>query len=52
MSKERMYTINDYLNDKKVITNTNNKTERSMISKDYANRFIREFIIERSSNGD
>lgn len=40
------------VNDKKVITNTNNKTESSMISKDYANRFIREFILERSSNGN
>ena len=38
------------VNDKKVITNTNNKTERSMISKDYANRFIREFILERKEN--
>lgn len=31
---------------KKTIENTHNKTERSMISKEYANRFIREFIIK------
>lgn len=31
---------------KKIISNTHNKTERSMISKEYANRFIREFIIK------
>lgn len=29
----------------KIVENTSNKTERSLISKDYANRFIREFII-------
>ena len=34
------------MNDRKTIENTSNKTERSMISKDYANRFIREFIID------
>lgn len=34
------------INDKKTIANTNNKTERSMISKEYANRFIREFIVD------
>lgn len=33
------------VNDKKTVENTHNKTERSMISSDYANRFIREFII-------
>lgn len=32
-------------NKTKTIENTSNKTERSLISKDYANRFIREFII-------
>lgn len=32
-------------NEKKIIENTHNKTERSLISSDYANRFIREFII-------
>lgn len=32
-------------NIKKTIENVHNKTERSLISKDYANRFIREFII-------
>ena len=31
--------------ERKTISNTHNKTERSMISKEYANRFIREFII-------
>ena len=34
------------MNDRKTIEYTSNKTERSMISKDYANRFIREFILE------
>ena len=33
-------------NKKKTIENVNNKTERSLISSDYANRFIREFILE------
>lgn len=32
-------------NKKRIINNTHNKTERSLISKDYANRFIREFIL-------
>lgn len=32
-------------NETRTIENTSNKTERSLISKDYANRFIREFII-------
>lgn len=32
-------------NKKKTITSIHNKTERSLISKDYANRFIREFIV-------
>ena len=32
-------------NETKTIENTSNKTERSLISKDYANRFIREFIL-------
>ncbi len=31
--------------EKKVIEQVHNKTERSLISKEYANRFIREFII-------
>ena len=35
------YTIND----RKTIENTSNKTERSMIAPEYANRFIREFIL-------
>lgn len=35
------YTIND----KKTIEYTSNKTERSMIAPEYANRFIREFIL-------
>ena len=30
---------------KKTILNTSDKVERSLISKDYANRFIREFIL-------
>jgi hypothetical protein len=34
------------MNEIKTIANTSNKTERSMISQEYANRFIREFIIE------
>ena len=33
------------MNDVKTIENTSNKTERSLISSDYANRFIREFIL-------
>lgn len=37
------YTWN--LDKKKSIVNIHNKTERSMISSDYANRFIREFIL-------
>lgn len=36
------------VNERKQISNVHNTTERSMISKDYANRFIREFIIEES----
>ncbi len=36
------YTINE----KKDIGHTNPGTERSLISSDYANRFIREFILE------
>lgn len=32
-------------NDKKVVERVTSKTERSLISKDYARRFIREFII-------
>ena len=39
------YTINN----KKTISNTHNKTERSLISKEYANRFIREFILEENN---
>ena len=31
----------------KTIESTTNKTERSLISRDYANRFIREFILEK-----
>lgn len=42
------YTIND----KKTIEHTYNKTERSLISKEYANKFIREFILERSKRKD
>lgn len=37
-------------NEKKVIANVHDKVERSMISKDYANRFIREFIIKGGTN--
>lgn len=36
------YTIND----RKTIENTSSKTERSMISEEYANMFIREFILD------
>lgn len=32
-------------NKTKVVENTSSKTERSLISKEYANRFIREFIL-------
>ncbi len=31
----------------KTVENISNKTERSLISSDYANRFIREFILEK-----
>ncbi|MCI8446477.1 MAG: hypothetical protein HFH31_03165 [Bacilli bacterium] len=34
-------------NESKTIENTCNKTERSLISKEYANRFIREFILTK-----
>ena len=37
------------MNDVKTIENTSNKTERSLISSDYANRFIREFILEKEN---
>lgn len=33
-------------NKKKIITDVKSKTERSLISKEYANRFIREFIVD------
>ena len=33
-------------NEVRVITETHDKVQRSMISKEYANRFIREFLIE------
>lgn len=33
-------------NKKKTIENVKNTTERSLISKEYANRFIREFIVD------
>ena len=38
------YTWN--LDKKKTIEKTSSKTERSMIAPEYANRFIREFILE------
>lgn len=38
--------------EKKIINNIHNKTERSLISKEYANRFIREFILEEGGNYD
>ena len=34
------------MNETKTIENVHNKTERSIIAKEYANRFIREFILE------
>lgn len=37
-------------NETRTIENTSNKTERSLISKDYANRFIREFIVEEAKD--
>lgn len=37
------YTINE----RKTIKGTNNTVERSMITSEYANRFIREFILEK-----
>ena len=38
------YTINT----RKILENIHNKTERSLISRDYANRFIREFILDNT----
>lgn len=38
------YTINN----KKAIEQVHNKTERSLIAPEYANRFIREFILEEN----
>ena len=38
------YTINN----KKIIKQVHNKTERSLIAPEYANRFIREFILEEN----
>lgn len=35
---------------KRIIEKTSNKTERSLISKEYANRFIREFILDEEVN--
>lgn len=35
---------------KKSIIDTRNQVERSMISKDYANRFIREMILDEETN--
>ena len=35
------------VNEVKAIERTSSKTERSLISSDYANRFIREFILEK-----
>lgn len=40
------YTINE----RKVINNIHNTTERSLISNEYASRFIREFIIQGGKN--
>jgi hypothetical protein len=34
------------LHEAKPIEQTHNKVERSLLSKDYANRFIREFILD------
>lgn len=34
------------MNDTKTIEHVHNKTERSLMAKEYANRFIREFILE------
>lgn len=36
-----------WITEKKTIANTYNNTERSLISRDYANRFIREFILDK-----
>ncbi len=35
-----------FWNKKKIINDVKSKTERSLISKEYANRFIREFIVD------
>ena len=34
-------------NERKIIENVHSKTERSLIAPEYANRFIREFILEK-----
>lgn len=36
--------------ERKTINNVHNKTERSLISKEYANRFIREFILDKEES--
>lgn len=36
--------------ERKTINNVHNKTERSLISKEYANRFIREFILKKEES--
>lgn len=38
------YTINE----KRTILNIHNTTQRSLISSDYANKFIKEFILEEN----
>ena len=43
--KQNMLLEAYIINNKKIISKIHNKTERSLISKEYANRFIREFII-------
>lgn len=37
-------------NKRKTIANTYNKTERSLIAPEYANRFIREFILDKGGH--
>ena len=47
LPKQNMILEAQTWNERKIINNVHNKTERSLISSEYANRFIREFILEQ-----
>lgn len=40
------------INDRKTIAHIGDKIERSLIAPEYANRFIREFILEKEGNAN